>query len=85
MTYIATFYSHFGAIRFKKNCEKLGIEATAMPVPRNLSSSCGTCVKFIYERNQPVQIIFNDHRDEIEQVVEILDNDYKCIYKAEDS
>ena len=45
-SYIATFYSHFGAIRFKKACEKTGLPASVMPVPRNLSSSCGTCVRF---------------------------------------
>ena len=46
MTYIATFYSHFGAIRFKRLCRDAGIPAELMPVPRNLSSSCGTCVRY---------------------------------------
>ena len=46
MTCIATFYSHFGAIRFKKTCDSLGWTAQVMPVPRNLSSSCGTCVRY---------------------------------------
>ena len=27
MTYIATFYSHYGAIQFRKNCEKMHLEA----------------------------------------------------------
>ena len=45
MFYIATFFSHFGAIRYKKLCEQQGIAAKAMPVPRDLSSSCGTCVR----------------------------------------
>ena len=48
--YIATFYSHYGAVCFKKNCEKLGIGTKIMPVPRNLSSSCGTCVRFWMEQ-----------------------------------
>ena len=42
MRYIATFYSHYGAIQYRKNCEKLNLEAVIMPVPRDLSSSCGT-------------------------------------------
>ena len=45
MTYIATFFSHFGAIRYKKLCEQAGYAAKTMPVPRTLSSSCGTCVR----------------------------------------
>lgn len=44
-TYIATFYSHFGAISFKKLCVRERVQAKIMPVPRSLSSSCGTCVK----------------------------------------
>ena len=50
MTYIATFYSHYGAIQFRKNCEKMNLKAMVMPVPRNLSSSCGTCVQFEAEQ-----------------------------------
>ena len=42
--YIATFYSHFGAIRYKRLCGERNIPAHVMPVPRDLSSSCGTCV-----------------------------------------
>ena len=33
MTYIATFYSHYGAIQFRKNCEKMKLDAVIMPVP----------------------------------------------------
>lgn len=45
-TYIATFYSHFGAIRFHRQLKAQGIDGTLMPVPRKVSSSCGTCVRF---------------------------------------
>lgn len=45
-TYIATFFSHFGAIRFHKELKAVGLFATLMPVPRKVSSSCGTCVRF---------------------------------------
>ena len=34
MKYIATFYSHYGAIQYRKNCEKMDLEAVVMPVPR---------------------------------------------------
>lgn len=45
MIYIATFFSHFGAMHCKKQCDQAGIPARMMPVPRKLSSSCGTCVR----------------------------------------
>ena len=44
--YIATFFSHFGAIRFNKHLKSVGLSGTLMPVPRKVSSSCGTCVQF---------------------------------------
>ena len=69
MRYIATFYSHYGAIQYRKNCEKLNLEAVIMPVPRDLSSSCGTCVKFTGE----AQTAQNWNSDEVEQLVKILE------------
>ncbi len=68
--YIATFFSHFGAMAFKKKCEKEGYPAVIMPVPRNLSSSCGTCVKFA---GSP-ETAESWHSDELEQLAEILEN-----------
>lgn len=44
--YIATFFSHFGAIRFSKQLKEQGLSGRLMPVPRRVSSSCGTCVKY---------------------------------------
>ncbi len=78
MILIATFYSHFGAIRFKRECTKQGIFAEAMPVPRNLSSSCGTCVRF--ETDQLPAFAINQ---EVEQVAEVTDTGYIFHYHAE--
>ena len=79
MTYIATFYSHFGAIRCKKLCEAQGLSARAMPVPRNLSSSCGSCVR--YEGALPCPA--SRYPEEVEQVVAVTDRGYQCLYRAE--
>lgn len=46
MEQIATFHTHFGALTFQKKLRALGDSAAMMPVPRALSASCGTCVKF---------------------------------------
>jgi len=50
--YFATFFSHFGAMTYCKSLTKQGIDAKLMPVPRKLSSSCGTSV--YYEHTFPV-------------------------------
>ena len=43
---IATFLTHLGALRFQRKLQRLGYEASLSPVPRKLSASCGTCVRF---------------------------------------
>jgi len=47
VVYVATFFSHFSAVKFAKKLEKMSIESKLMAVPRKLSSSCGTCVQFV--------------------------------------
>ena len=79
MTYIATFYSHFGAIRFKKLCQAAGMPAELMPVPRNLSSSCGTCVRCGGET--PCRAA--QYTEEVEQVVAVTEQGYEGLYRAE--
>ena len=78
MICIATFYSHFGAIRFKRSCDKQAIAARVMPVPRNLSSSCGTCVQF--EGDCP-----DDPPQEVEQIVSVSPDGYRLLYRAKDA
>ena len=78
--YIATFFSHFGAIRYKKTCESKGLKARVMPVPRSLSSSCGTCVEYSGDEHA----IDANHLDELEQVVRVTDNGYEKVYSSED-
>lgn len=46
MEYIATFYTQYGAIKFYRELQKQGGHVKLMPIPRQLSSSCGTCVRF---------------------------------------
>ena len=47
MEQLATFHTHFGALRMKRKLDALGdVSAILMPVPRKLSASCGTCVRF---------------------------------------
>ena len=43
-TYVATFHTHLSALMTSRAMEQAGIVARMAPVPRKLSSSCGTCV-----------------------------------------
>ena len=78
MTFIATFFSHFGAVRYLKLCEKKGYKAVIMPVPRSLSSSCGTCVKYDAE-----EALMDPSHDEIEKMVKCVSDRYENVYMAD--
>lgn len=44
--YIATFHTHLSAMITGKKLKENNIEFFLEPVPRKLSSSCGTCIRF---------------------------------------
>lgn len=67
--YVVTFHTHLSAILTAKSLEKAGIEVRLSPVPRSLSSSCGTCV--YYNAQTPMY--------------EYIDCDAEAIYQIENS
>ena len=77
MQYIATFFSHFGAVRFQHLCTERGWQAR--PVPRSLSSSCGTCVFF---KTGVLEDATSLQTPELEQIVLERENGYEVLYTA---
>lgn len=81
MEYIATFYIHYSAIKFARDLSKKGYTANPTPVPRQISSSCGTCVQF---KTDTATNIFADISSVTDDNLESLfckqDNIYKRIY-----
>jgi len=65
-TYIATFHTHLSALITSRNLTALGIQAQMMPVPRSLSSSCGTCVRYIAK----------------EPTLSAMDEDVEAVYES---
>lgn len=47
--YIATFFTHSGAIKYKRQMAARDIPVELAPVPRRLSSDCGICARFSTE------------------------------------
>ena len=80
MTYIATLFSHFGAIRYKKLCEQAGYMAKTMPVPRTLSSSCGTCVRVDGGFVRPSGVC----AEEVDRIAAVTETGYEFVYNSED-
>lgn len=71
MEYIITFHTHFDALQYERFLKKAGLKGKLQPVPRALSSSCGTCVRFATE--EPVG-----------ENTEFLAHDFEKIFKAEE-
>lgn len=67
--YLATFHTHLSAMRTHRSLVAAGVDAQLAPVPRALSASCGTCVRYRAE----------------ERMEECLDYDFeKLVQQAED-
>lgn len=77
--YIATFFSHFGAVRFQHLCVERGWQAQLRPVPRSLSSSCGTCVVFQAAALEAAESL---QTPELEQLVLQCGDGYEIVYTA---
>lgn len=71
VSYIVTFFTHFDAMRCAQQLEQQHIRIALSPVPRKLSSSCGTCARFFYERD-PLSLPLG----EFEQLVREQDGEY---------
>lgn len=69
MTYLATFHTHLSAMRSCRALQTAGLTASMEPVPRKLSSSCGTCVR--YEADSP-------HTN-------LLDRDAEAVFRIENA
>ena len=76
--YIATFHTHLSALMSCRSLEALGAEAQMMPVPRKLSSSCGTCVR--YRADSPHTEAMDE---DVEAVYEICGDDYRLLMEKE--
>lgn len=76
MNYIFTFHSHFYAIRFHKKLKDASYDAIIMPVPRKVSSSCGSCVKVNMEED-PTTLL----DDGVEQLYKVEGETLELLYE----
>ena len=75
MNCIATFYTQAAALLSNRALKQAGVASKAGPVPRELSSSCGTCVH--YTADTPML----DRLDaDVESVYEKTDGGYRLIF-----
>ncbi len=69
--FVATFHTHLSALMTCRAMESFGVAAHMAPVPRVLSSSCGTCV--FYTSEDCCDTLLDD---DTEAVYQIIDGSY---------
>lgn len=74
--YVATFHTHVSALMTSQALKRMGVAAHMAPVPRKLSSSCGTCL--FYEAEEPLLDLMHE---DVEAVYHIAgENGYQPLY-----
>lgn len=69
MTYgVALFRSISLAIRAERACQKAGLQVKLIPTPRELSSDCGTALRFHWDERAAVEKALADAHVEVEGV-----------------
>ena len=77
MDCLALFFTHSGAIKYKRILAQDNISCELMPVPRKLSSNCGISAKFTVD---DFQSYINE---DIEKIYEISNGVYSLVYDDE--
>ena len=77
--YVATFFTHYDALLFQRHAEALGVSGQLAPVPRKLSSSCGTCA--MYQGTDPMLACMDV---DVEAVYRREGEGYVLLHKGED-
>ena len=65
MDCIATFDTTHMAILFEKICKKNGLSVKIVPVPRNISASCGLACRFRIEDDPRVRELASENSIEV--------------------
>ncbi len=73
--FVATFHTHLSALLSSRSLAGAGVKARLAPVPRSLSSSCGTCV--LYEAEESCLSRLDE---DVERVYREADGGHTMIY-----
>ena len=65
---VVLFYSTSGALQAEKLLKKEGVTTKLIPVPRQLSSDCGICLRFEHSKETRVRVILEEGEVEIQGI-----------------
>lgn len=67
MNCLATFETTHMALKFEKTCRKAKLEARIIPVPRELSSSCGFACSYPCEEEDAIRKLAADNSVDVHE------------------
>jgi hypothetical protein len=65
---VVLFYSTSSALQAEKLLKKEGITTKLIPVPRQLSSDCGICLRFEKPEEARVKVILEEGKVEVQGI-----------------
>jgi len=68
---VVIFYSTSAALRAESLAKRGKLMVKLIPVPRNLSSDCGTCLRFNNKDKQKIKEILVENKIEYDDIYEI--------------
>lgn len=80
MEIVSTFDSTHHALKFEKTLKESGIKLIVMPVPREISASCGLAVKFSIEDFDKVKELVKIYEILVKNFYEILIENDRRVY-----
>ncbi|NBG87856.1 DUF3343 domain-containing protein [Isachenkonia alkalipeptolytica] len=69
-TCIMTFHTTYHALNFEKALKEKGIEVKLIPVPRDLSSSCGSAARFNLKDREKALALAREYHIELDELYE---------------
>lgn len=79
MEFIATFFTHSGAVKYKRHMKRLGIDVELLPVPRRLSSDCGIGARFTTSADMSGLI-----SDDIDKLFLVAEDGERLVFSSQD-
>lgn len=68
---VMTFHSTYHALNFEKVLQQNNYKVRLMPIPRQVSSSCGTAAEFPCDKKEEILRICNENHIEVDETHEI--------------
>ncbi len=81
---VATFDTTHNALRFEKTLKQNEIALTVMPVPREISASCGLAVKFGQQDIDKVKELVGNNEINVKSYYQIIIENNKRVYLTYD-